>query len=113
MAMLESTTPRAADAQQATSASTACKTEFESRLLTVGDCIPFERPFNPRPHSPQPLPSPAPFLRLKGRWLDRAGFTIGSKVRVEVSQGRLVIEALPQFPERPPRLPRRAEKLFF
>jgi hypothetical protein len=52
-------------------------------------------------------------LRLKGRWLDRAGFAIGSKVRVEVSEGRLIIEALPQFPEREPHLPRRAERLFF
>jgi len=63
----------------------------------------------PRKHPPKPLS----FLRLKGRWLGRAGFAIGGKVRVEVSEGRLVIEALPQFPERAPRLPRRGEKLFF
>jgi hypothetical protein len=52
-------------------------------------------------------------LRLKGRWLDRAGFAIGCKVRVDVWEGRLVIEALPQLAERTPHLPRRAEKLFF
>jgi hypothetical protein len=33
------------------------------------------------------LPS-SPFLRLQGRWLDRAGFAIGSTVHVEVAPGR-------------------------
>lgn len=37
---------------------------------------------------------PMPFLRLRGRWLDEAGFTIGSDVRVEVSAGRLVLEVI-------------------
>ena len=32
-----------------------------------------------------------------GRWVEEAGFTIGSKVNIEVSPGRLVIEALPSF----------------
>ena len=46
-----------------------------------------------RPMSRQMLP-PMPFLRLNGRWLDAAGFAIGSDVRVEVSAGRLVIEVI-------------------
>jgi hypothetical protein len=33
-----------------------------------------------------------PFLHLQGRWLDRAGFTIGTNVRVLVSPGRLILE---------------------
>ena len=37
-------------------------------------------------------PPPMPFLHLQGRWLDRAGFTIGAKVRVLVSPGRLILE---------------------
>ena len=37
-------------------------------------------------------PPPMPFLHLQGRWLDRAGFTIGTNVRVSVSPGRLVLE---------------------
>jgi hypothetical protein len=45
-------------------------------------------------HPPFPPLLPMPFLRLRGRWLDAAGFTIGSDVRVEVSAGRLVIEAI-------------------
>jgi hypothetical protein len=33
-----------------------------------------------------------PYLRMRGRWLERAGFAIGRNVRVEVSEGRLIIE---------------------
>jgi hypothetical protein len=33
-----------------------------------------------------------PFLRLQGRWLEQAGFEIGTRVRVLVSEGQLVVE---------------------
>lgn len=33
-----------------------------------------------------------PKLTLSGRWLERAGFEIGDRVRVSVEFGRLVIE---------------------
>jgi hypothetical protein len=33
-----------------------------------------------------------PYLRLCGRWLKDAGFTIGQRIRVEVNEGRLTIE---------------------
>jgi len=35
-----------------------------------------------------------PFLRLQGRWLDRAGFAVGADVNVQVEPGRLVIEVI-------------------
>jgi hypothetical protein len=35
----------------------------------------------------------APMLRLQGAWLERAGFLVGRMVKVNVSFGRLVIEA--------------------
>ena len=113
MAILESTTPCATDAQQTALHPVPSPTKFESRRLTVSDCRPWERPFDPRFPSSEPPPSRAPSLRLQGRWLDRAGFAIGSKVRVDVSHGRLVIEALAELPQQVPRLPRRAQKLFF
>jgi hypothetical protein len=37
---------------------------------------------------------PMPFLRLRGRWLDAAGFAIGANVRVQVEPGRLVLEVI-------------------
>ena len=45
----------------------------------------------------KPLKSPGvevPFLPLRGRWLRDAGFEIGRSVKVEVSEGRLVIEQI-------------------
>jgi hypothetical protein len=51
------------------------------------------------PH--RPLPS-MPTLRLEGRWMDEAGFAIGTRVGVQVMPGRLVLEALgPKYPARP------------
>jgi hypothetical protein len=45
---------------------------------------------------------PVPFLRLMGKWLDRAGFPIDTNLRVTVEMGRLVIEpASPELIERP------------
>ena len=43
----------------------------------------------------KPLASPGvdvPYLRLRGRWLRDAGFDIGRSVKVEVGEGRLIIE---------------------
>ena len=44
-------------------------------------------------------PGPRPSLRLRGRWLDRAGFAIGAQVRVVVKPGRLVVELVESVPE--------------
>ncbi len=45
------------------------------------------------PYSPE-LP-PIPALRLKGRWLAQAGFGIGSRIEVIVTEGELVLRVLP------------------
>lgn len=37
--------------------------------------------------------SPYSLIRIKGKWLTRAGFKPGAKVLVEVEQGRLIITA--------------------
>jgi toxic protein SymE len=34
---------------------------------------------------------PAPWIRLSGRWLAKAGFGISGRIRVEVEKGRLTI----------------------
>lgn len=41
-----------------------------------------------------------PYLRLQGHWLERAGFPVGTPVRVGVSERRLIVEAVE--PEEPP-----------
>jgi hypothetical protein len=63
--------------QQESAVLNACK---KPRRLTIG-CTGTGAP---RPD--------VPFLRLSGRWLDRAGFVIGRGVKVDVSDGRLIIE---------------------
>ena len=44
---------------------------------------------------PLPRLSPMPYLRLRGRWLQKAGFGIGARVQVSVEAGRLVLEVEP------------------
>ena len=46
-----------------------------------------------RVHGPDGRAMSVPLLRLHGAWLERAGFAIGAPVKVQVSCGRLVIEA--------------------
>jgi hypothetical protein len=61
---------------------------MQPRHLTVSRHYPESRAAPSRPAAPMP------FLRLRGRWLDNAGFTIGANVRVEVAAGRLVVEVI-------------------
>jgi hypothetical protein len=36
-------------------------------------------------------PTPLPYIRLKGRWLAKAGFAAASRIAVTVQKGRLTI----------------------
>jgi len=72
---------------------------MDLRHFTVG-----YRPVDSRSKAPAPRPMlpRMPFVRLAGRWLDRAGFGIGTAVRVQVRPGLLVLEAIePDRPARP------------
>ena len=60
---------------------------MNSRRLKVS----YHQPISEAPCGRLP---PMPFLRLQGRWLDRAGFAVGSDVRVQVERGRLVLEVI-------------------
>jgi toxic protein SymE len=45
----------------------------------------------------KPLKAPGvevPFLSLRGRWMRDAGFDIGRNVKVEIAEGRLIIERI-------------------
>jgi hypothetical protein len=65
-----------------------------SRRLKVSYHSPDSRSCAPVP----PRLDPMPLLRLQGRWLAKAGFAIGSEVRVEVTDGRLVLEVIEPEP---------------
>jgi len=45
---------------------------------------------------------PIPQLRIQGRWLDKAGFTIGCNVRVAVARGLLALEVIEPTNENDP-----------
>lgn len=64
------------------------------RHCTMGYLQPYVKPNYAHPTAPsrEPEPPRVPFLRLQGRWLQQAGFTIGTPVRVLVAPGRLVLE---------------------
>ena len=49
-----------------------------------------------------------PHVRIMGQWVRDAGFAVGSKVNVDVSHGRLVIELAPPEAVCEPPPPRRA-----
>jgi len=46
-------------------------------------------------------------LRIKGRWFERAGFSIGARVRVQVFKKRLIIDVVQEPPQISPRQYRR------
>jgi Toxin SymE, type I toxin-antitoxin system len=60
---------------------------MNSRRLKVS----YQSASSQQPYTPL---SPMPFLRLQGRWLDRAGFAVGADVHVQVEPGRLVLEVM-------------------
>ena len=66
---------------------------FDARHLTVSYWNPYS------PSSRLKESGPRPSLRLRGRWLDRAGFPIGARVRVLVEPGRLVVELVESVPQ--------------
>ena len=77
------------DSQTPSAASTASSdTAMNSRRLRVTS-LPEALRWSP---VSQRNSSPIPYLRLRGRWLEHAGFAVGSTVRVSMEPGRLVIE---------------------
>jgi ribosome-binding protein aMBF1 (putative translation factor) len=58
-------------------------------------CAPYvAQTFRPRRMTVSYIKADTPYLRFRGQWLYRAGFGVGTPVRVEVSDGRLVVEAV-------------------
>ena len=102
MAISEHTSQKSVDTQLGAPKDPPSRPTFEPRRLTVGECALTERWESGAESDPaaNSRPTSAPYLRLAGKWLEKAGFAPGAKVRVEVSQGRLVIEPVPQLSSR-------------
>ena len=52
------------------------------------------RTFSPRKMTVSYIGFNVPYLRLRGRWLGHAGFRVGTHVRVDVSERRLIMEVV-------------------
>jgi len=65
------------------------------RRCTMGYLYPIVKRDWAYPTAPRlgPEPTRVPFLRLQGRWLNQAGFAIGTPVRILVTPGCLVLQA--------------------
>lgn len=61
----------------------------KSRLLTVGYSFYTYR------RDRLPPSSTVPYLRLRGHWLRQAGFTVGQKVSIQITDGRITIVPTP------------------
>lgn len=60
------------------------------RLLSVsGSCYDYQ--LNGR----WPRPPEVPFLRLRGYWLQQAGFSVGQRVQVHIADQRITIVPVP------------------
>jgi len=44
-----------------------------------------------QPRTPFSIPESVPWINIQGYWLNEAGFSIGTLVRVKISQGRIVL----------------------
>jgi hypothetical protein len=56
------------------------------RLLSItGSCYDYQL------HGRWPRPPEVPYLRLRGYWLQKAGFSVGQRVRVHIADQRITI----------------------
>ena len=62
----------------------------KQRQLKIGSDH-YEYQFNDR----CPRPPAVPVLRLRGYWLEQAGFSAGQRVRIQIAEQRIIIVPAP------------------
>lgn len=65
------------------------------RHIKVGRTVSDYRPKHANPNQPNP---PIPWIRLQGKWLDSAGFAVGTPLKIRVMNQCLVITANESYP---------------
>src|SRR5690349_12110040 len=89
MAIEESTTDAATvDGVEIQSIGQLYPTSYKPRTLKVSEWT------RPVPCFTRRSARPCPFLIVRGRWLELAGFDVGRRVSIDVQRGRLVVELL-------------------
>ncbi|MFO7594302.1 MAG: SymE family type I addiction module toxin [Pseudomonadota bacterium] len=61
------------------------------KWLTIGKLYYYYTPTKDAPPRTPNRQVMVPWIQMRGRWLNEAGFAIGAKVRVRVRPGRLVL----------------------
>ncbi len=51
-----------------------------------------------------------PYLRLRGRWLDKLGFDVGSRLKIEARQGRITLTVIERPVPVPAKIPRKLQR---
>jgi hypothetical protein len=49
--------------------------------------------YKPKNAGPYWVTPPVPWIRMRGKWLEKAGFTIDTPIKITVSDGCLVLTA--------------------
>jgi hypothetical protein len=52
-----------------------------------------------------------PYVRLRGRWLDKLGFDVGSRLKIEAEHGRITLTVIERPVPAPVKIPRKLQRL--
>lgn len=52
-----------------------------------------------------------PYVRLRGRWLDKLGFDVGSRLKIDAEHGRITLTVIERPVPAPVKLPRKLQRL--
>ncbi|WP_181394063.1 SymE family type I addiction module toxin [Stenotrophomonas sp. HMWF003] len=52
-----------------------------------------------------------PYVRLRGRWLDKLGFDVGSRLKIEAEHGRITLTVIERPVPVPVKIPRKLQRL--
>ncbi|AHY58446.1 hypothetical protein DX03_07070 [Stenotrophomonas rhizophila] len=52
-----------------------------------------------------------PYVRLRGRWLDKLGFDVGSRLKIDAEHGRITLTVIERPVPAPVKIPRKLQRL--
>jgi hypothetical protein len=52
-----------------------------------------------------------PYVRLRGRWLDKLGFDVGSRLKIDAEHGRITLTVIERPVPVPVKIPRKLQRL--
>lgn len=52
-----------------------------------------------------------PYVRMRGRWLDKLGFDVGSRLKIDAEHGRITLTVIERPVPVPVKIPRKLQRL--